>query len=278
MCEISVIMTQSKEESYVSSAIVSILNQSFTDFEILFSKTSTPEEILSLASSFCDQRIRILSGNDFFKAATGKYIAFMHADYRMQVDRLKLQYAFMEAAPSITVCASRIKQFGNNKTDQNTKNSGMPAGLIENPLLVLLRMNFIMYPTATIRKEFLSEHGIYFPRLPILDSESLFSASTLLWTEIAKHGGQFYVDTQFLMYDHARQNHEIEKNLGRPPEADVNNIIDFLVDANKEKCPELHITMENFRQLQDRKLMTFQDVVYDFFHNFFFKNRNYLIT
>ena len=265
MCEISVIVTQCEDERHTRSSILSILNQSFTDFEVIISDSVSSAEIISIAKTFNDKRICVQSESIVFKAVAGKYIAFMRADHLMHIDRLQIQHAFMEATPSVTVCASCVKQSDNPKLIQNARIIQTPAGLIENPLPVLLHGNFIKHTTAMIRKDFLSEHGIRYD----IDDFSF-------WTEIAKHGGQFYVDTQTLMYQTNAYCSEVEKTQNHPPEAAINGIVDFLVAANKEKHPELVILLENFRKLQDKGLMTQQEIVYGFFHNFFVKNREHL--
>jgi glycosyltransferase involved in cell wall biosynthesis len=276
----SVIIPVCDHESHVHDAIKSVLAQSFTNFEIIVAGYGAADNTLSIVRSFDDRRIHIISGNDFhdrisalnkgLETASGKYIAIMQANHIMHVNRLKVQHAFMEAEPSIDACSCCTKQLGNQKSMETSQNpSSVPGsgGLIENPLLNFLQGNCIIYSSAMIRKMFLEKHQLQYENYP--DAEDF-----KFWTEMAKHGGQFYVDTQQLQYYFAtdkRKNGQKQQSI----EKITHEIVVFLTEINGKNYPELPVILENFKMLQEKEMITQQDIN-RFFHHFFTVNKDQL--
>ena len=72
-------------ERFLESAIKSVLNQSFKEFELILSDDGSTDSSLEIASSFNDSRIRILNDdqnrgiafrlNEKIRLARGKYFA-----------------------------------------------------------------------------------------------------------------------------------------------------------------------------------------------------------
>ncbi len=273
MSEISVILPVCNHEKYVHDTIKSILNQSFEDFELILADDGSTNDSLSVVKSFEDSRIRIIARNDLhnrtnalnagIESASGKYIAMMEANHIMHVDRLKIQHAFMEAEPSITVCSAHIKYFDAQKQENNAIKLRVPGGLIENPLLFFLSGNCIIHPTVMIRNQFLKKHQLLYENYP--DAENF-----KLWTEIAKRGGQFHMDTQQLQYGQVT-NKQDDGLKRQSSDHIINEIVEFLA----KRHPELEVILANFKKLQDKETMTHLDIV-GFFHHFFTKNKDKL--
>lgn len=91
--------------------------------------------------------------------------------------------------------------------------------MLENPLPAFLQGNCIIHATAMIRNRFLKEHQLQYETYP--DAEDF-----KLWIEIAKRGGQFYVDTQTLLSCHAVNEPEDEQNR-QSSENIIREIVDF---------------------------------------------------
>ena len=106
MSLISIVMPYYKKESYVDDSINSILNQSYTDFEIILINDDIEKKKFVDDFSNLDQRIRIinneknlgagLSRNKGIKSAKGKYIAFCDCDDLWKKNKLELQLNFMK--------------------------------------------------------------------------------------------------------------------------------------------------------------------------------------
>ena len=106
MSLISIVMPYYKKESYVEDSINSILNQSYTDFEIILINDDIEKKKFVDDFSNLDQRIRIinneknlgagLSRNKGIKSAKGKYIAFCDCDDLWKKNKLEIQLNFMK--------------------------------------------------------------------------------------------------------------------------------------------------------------------------------------
>lgn len=104
---VSVLMPVYNSEIYLREAVDSILQQSYTDFELLVFDDGSTDATISILESYTDERIQIFSDrknlgqpkryNAGIERAKGKYIAIMHADDIALPHRLATQIAFMEA-------------------------------------------------------------------------------------------------------------------------------------------------------------------------------------
>lgn len=101
---------------YVSAAIESILNQTFSDFEVLIVEDCSTDNSLQYLQTLTNPRIRLFineknlgmaeSLNKGILYAKGKYIARLDADDWAMPERLKIQYQFMESNPNLVICGS----------------------------------------------------------------------------------------------------------------------------------------------------------------------------
>lgn len=192
--EISVVMSAYNAGKFIKEAIESILMQSFADFELIIVDDGSTDDTRSMIRAFRDKRIILIQNEHDFTAslnkglhaATGKYIARMDADDIMHVDRLQMQYTIMEFEPELTVCGSWVSPFGEKMAKGKTICSY--SGCISTPLLQLLRDNFIYNSTTMLRASFLKQHSLQYECYP-------YAEDYKLWTEIAKYGGQFYIES-----------------------------------------------------------------------------------
>ncbi len=128
MPQISVIMGVYNEtnKDVIMKAVMSILNQTFTDFELIIyndgscnNTTNILEEIDKL-----DDRIKIIgkeenhglafSLNECIKHSKGDFIARMDADDYSFPERLRLQKKYLDSHPDISWCGSNTLLFNEN--------------------------------------------------------------------------------------------------------------------------------------------------------------------
>ncbi|MDR1886420.1 MAG: glycosyltransferase, partial [Prevotellaceae bacterium] len=163
---VSVVMSMYNADKFLRECMDSILAQTFTDFELIIADDGSSDNSVETVKSYRDNRIKLVVGeHDFINSlntamshAKGKYIARMDADDIMPVDRLEVQYEFMEKNPETDVCVGWMQFFGHS-----THLEKIPADhdKIENGLI---RRNFIMNPTAMIKREILSNNNIKYER------------------------------------------------------------------------------------------------------------------
>lgn len=101
---ISVIVPMYNAEKYLKTCITSILNQTFTDFELILVDNCSTDTTLEIAKSFSDSRIRILqtekntgspggSRNLGLDAARGEFIYFIDSDDAIVIQTLEMLHA-----------------------------------------------------------------------------------------------------------------------------------------------------------------------------------------
>ncbi|WP_299307716.1 glycosyltransferase family A protein [uncultured Croceicoccus sp.] len=111
----SVVMPVYNVEAYVEEAIRSVLDQSFTDFELIVVDDGGNDNSLTLVRGFDDPRIRIVSQpnrglpgarNTGIANARAPYVALLDSDDRWNREKLMLHYIHLEANPDVGVSFS----------------------------------------------------------------------------------------------------------------------------------------------------------------------------
>lgn len=190
---------------YLNESIESILNQTFTDFElIIVDDGSTEVSCIECIRSYEDLRIRLIENHHDFidslnrgiKESRGRYIARMDSDDRMTPDRLEVQYEFMEEHPEIAICGSWAEMIG------------MKTGIIkslqeqEDIITSMLLHNPMVHPTVFFRQEALGEaktNGLYKQGYPCAEDYQL-------WTEMVLRGMPIANIPQVLLYYRMSEN------------------------------------------------------------------------
>lgn len=151
---LSVILPVYNSERYLREAIESILNQTFSDFELIIIDDRSTDNSLQIAESFGDRRIRIhinevnsgraASDNTGHKLATGEYFARMDSDDICHPQRFEKQIAYLKDHPDVNVVGSWMQNFGAssflNKYPESIAKArsftlfGLPVG---NPSIIL---------------------------------------------------------------------------------------------------------------------------------------------
>lgn len=116
MKTVSVIVPTYNVEKYISNAVISVLNQTHTNFELLIIDDGSPDRSLEICRQFTDPRIKIISQknrglagarNTGIRHATGDYLAFLDSDDVWLPEMLEKNVAHLEAAPEVGVSFNR---------------------------------------------------------------------------------------------------------------------------------------------------------------------------
>jgi len=149
MSLISVIIPVFNGEKTIEATITSVLNQTFTDFELIVIDDGSQDSTSSIVSSIKDPRLKIFScenagvsnsRNRGFSHASGEFISFLDADDLWTPDKLEAQLKALQENPLAAVAyswvdyinqAGRFYRAGNHMTVNGDIHKTM---LVNNPL------------------------------------------------------------------------------------------------------------------------------------------------
>ncbi|MBF2016536.1 MAG: glycosyltransferase [Rivularia sp. T60_A2020_040] len=123
--KISVIIPVYNGENTIQETIESVLNQTFTNFELIIINANSTDKTLSIIYQFKDERIKVFSypqanvavnRNRGINQVTGNYITFLDADDLWTTDKLAAQYTALQSNSQAGVAYSWT-----NCIDENAK-------------------------------------------------------------------------------------------------------------------------------------------------------------
>ncbi len=166
--KISVVMPVYNSEKYLSEAIESILNQTFQNFEFIIVDDKSTDSSWQIIQEYAQKDQRIVpvkntgkkgcySARNFgLSLAKGKYYAVMDSDDISLLNRLEVQFEFMEQNQDVVVCGAWAESFGESSGLKKTPvlNESIVANLFFN--------SCIAHPTAFIRNDVLKSNNIYY--------------------------------------------------------------------------------------------------------------------
>jgi len=173
IAKLSVLMPYRNAASTLSRAIESILQQSFTDFELILVDDGSTDSSKEISCQYEDKRIRnvsipesgiVAALNKGLAISQGKYIARMDADDYSYPERLKLQYEFLDRNPDIGIVSGKVSFKGNREKD---KGYALYVDWINQQIspeqIYLNRFveSPIAHPSVMIRKMLLDRFGSY---------------------------------------------------------------------------------------------------------------------
>lgn len=158
---ITVLLPVFNNAAYLRSTIQSVLDQSFTDFELLAIEDASTDSSLEILHSFSDPRLRVIAHdkntglvatlNEGLDTARGKYVARVDGDDLMHPERLAKQLAHLEAHPGVTVLASFVETINSDGEPIGEWATDRACATEEEIHRMLPRTNCIAHPSVMIR-------------------------------------------------------------------------------------------------------------------------------
>lgn len=183
---VSIIVSVYNCEKFIEEMLNSILEQTYTDWELILIDDNSTDSTWSLISKYTDKRIITRRNTENFgltknlnialSHAKGKYVVRIDGDDIAYPNRLEKQVEYMEKNPDIVLSGSWMRVFG--------KREGIWKNVIgEDILKINLIFNAIIFhPTFIIRKNILDKYKILY-------NESLaFAQDYDLEYQISKYG------------------------------------------------------------------------------------------
>ena len=211
---VSIIMPTYNQAAYIEASIESVLQQTFSDFELIiidnYSKDKTKEIIRGYAAS--DQRIKYLkfynhgyiarSRNTGIRQAKGLYIAFLDSDDLWKPTKLERQLTVFRQFPSVGLVYCQAQYIDADGSQINTigKGNGIAGYGPENTDIQNAYELFITHqlrpPTLTVmsKKDVIMAAGFFFEWVKYQVEDSI------LWARIMMKNSVFFIPESLALY------------------------------------------------------------------------------
>jgi len=198
--KISVIIPTKNRAHYVSSAVQSVLGQTFGDFEVLIVDGASTDNTREVVSKFHDERIRYIrerkdrgasaSRNTGISQSRGKFIAFLDDDDLWVPSKLSKQLNLFDKNPCIGAVSAGAWIINEN---DETIGFRIPS-LRGNIFPKILSKNHVgNCSMVLVRKECFEKSGLF-------DENLEASEDYDLWVRLTKHYEFDYVNEPLVLY------------------------------------------------------------------------------
>jgi glycosyltransferase involved in cell wall biosynthesis len=198
--KVSVIIPTKNRATYVSSAIRSVLCQTFRDFEVIVIDAASTDNTKEVISNFSDKRVRLFfekkdrgvsaSRNLGIVLSKGEFIAFLDDDDQWTQRKLEKQLELIRSRPNVGVVFS-----GGYWILEDGKLLGIYLPSVRGNIFPkILETNFVGNCSGVlVRRECLDKNGRF--------DESLRAGEDWdMWIRLAKHYEFDYVNEPLLLY------------------------------------------------------------------------------
>ena len=170
----TVIIPLYNKEKYISGAIESILNQTFTDFEVLIVNDCSTDKSVEIASKFVSEKVQIIhheknSGlaatrNTGIKKATSNYVTFLDADDLWRPFFLEKTFQLIQNFPEARIFGTNYEEVW-DKTVKNPHNNSdsLPENFVGyvNFFKINIKQGLYNHGSVCIHKEVYENVGFY---------------------------------------------------------------------------------------------------------------------
>lgn len=164
MSKVSVVMSVYNEEKYIKDSIYSVINQTFSDWELIIIDDGSSDKTVEMIHTFQDDRIRLYCNekneglihnlNLGLSLATGDYIARMDGDDISEPTRFEKQVSYLDQHEDVVMTGCYVETFGNENHKWRPKNQAqiLKATMLLRPVLA--------HPSIMFRRERIEKHEI----------------------------------------------------------------------------------------------------------------------
>ena len=166
---VSIVMPIYNSETYLDEAILSIIHQTYKNWELLiineFGSNEEGKRIINRYAAI-DSRIRLIQNserlgiaeslNEGLRQAKGEYIARMDGDDISLPKRIEKQVGFMEENKNILLCGVQVEVFGSEKWDWKLETYS--AQIRTDALLY----SPCVHPTILFRRDIIDKYNVFY--------------------------------------------------------------------------------------------------------------------
>lgn len=200
--EVSIVMGIYNCEGTLGKSIKSIINQTYTNWELIMCDDGSNDQTLTVAEKYVkmDNRVKLIKNdknrglayslNECIKVSKGKFIARQDADDYSDINRLKIQMDFLKQNDNYGFVTTSALLFDNNGVWGERKTAGHSPDKLE-----LAKSNPFIHPSAIIRKELLTLVCNY-----TVDKHTYRTEDYDLWFKLYSKGIKGYILPNLLYY------------------------------------------------------------------------------
>jgi glycosyltransferase involved in cell wall biosynthesis len=232
-------------EKYISEAIESVLNQTFTNWELIVVNDGSTDRTEEIILSFDDERIcyvknetnlkLIATLNKGINIASGKYVARMDADDICLPDRFKKQVAFLEKHSDYVLCGAWT-----HLIDENGKKTGR-IKCIDSDNLLKINLFFtvpFIHPSVMVRTDILKKYKYNKQALHVEDFD--------LWLRLANTGLKMANIPEYLLKYRWHDTNISVVNENYQTEKKISVLIPYIQDFIGRNCTEKELELHEF--------------------------------
>ncbi len=171
-------------QDFIRLAVKSVLNQTYSDFELIITDDGSTDDSVKIIQSFDDPRIRIISDgenmgisfrlNQQISLAKGEFFIRMDADDIMMPDRIERQIKYLEKHPDVDLIGGAAIIIDNHNKIIGDRHSAVEKRLTLQSWLV---GDSFIHPTVAGKISFFQRHMYESEYKGIEDQDLWFRAS-----------------------------------------------------------------------------------------------------
>lgn len=222
---ISVILPVYNSELHIKAAVDSVLQQTFTDFELFVFNDASTDTTGKILEQYTDPRVKIYTTasnkgylyhlNEGLKLSRGQFIARMDADDISHLDRFEKQVNFLQSSPDITLVGATVTLL--EDTQLTNKDWRYPL----TPQAVNARLLFSTshaHPVVMFRRELFDNGDYYY-------DEAYYSTEDYeLWARLSEKHKLANIEEPLLQYRiTGTQTSSVKKTQQRKLESEIRN-------------------------------------------------------
>ena len=201
---VSVIMPAYNAAKTIKKSIDSILNQSYTNFELLVIDDGSKDETAPIIKSYTDPRVKYVKNennmglvktlNKAISISAGKYVARMDSDDISLPKRLELEVDYMESHPNCIICGGFAESF--TEVDGNMRKIRLLKYEVDDYRIKqeLACECCFAHPTVMFRSSVFSRTDIRY------NDDYLNSEDYKYWIDLMEFGEYHNIPTKLLLY------------------------------------------------------------------------------
>lgn len=197
---VSIIVTTFNRKDLLTETLYSILNQTYTNFELIVVDNMSQDGTENRVSDMQDERIKYFRNPNFgiiavnrnfgIRKSSGKYIAFCDDDDLWVLEKLEKQVCLLEENSDVALCYTHAESFIGDKTMDKKMNR---RNVRQNFFFQLLRGSYIPNSSVVIRRAVFQELGL-------LTENPQLREDYEMWLRVAKRYRFIGIDDSLIRY------------------------------------------------------------------------------